>query len=315
MKEALLLVNMGGPGSLAEVKPYLRAIFRDPAILPLPGLLRKPLANWIATRRAGIVAERYRKIGGGSPLLHWTRRQTEEIQAALRALGTDIPVSCAYRYCEPTIMTALQSLKVRGIESVKVVPMFPHYTEAMTGSILKEANRAAAEYHVKIDAIRSWWDEEEILNIQTQYLQEAVPQSSGKITVLFAAHGIPQRTVEHGEDYPEQVAQHAQRLAQVLPAEVSWSLAFQSRVGPVEWTRPYLSEEIDRRGAGGGTLLIMPLSFVCDCLETLYDLDIVAADQASRAGFAHFTRVRTFNDDPRFAHALLKAAQEKRHVQ
>lgn len=315
MKEALLLVNMGGPANLDGVKPYLQAIFRDPAILPLPGILRKPLALVIAALRAGKVTQRYREIGGKSPLQHWTRRLAEETAAELRNTASNMPVAWAFRYSEPTLETAMRSLHERGIGIIHLVPLFPHYTKAMTGSILTEADRVAEDLGMTIHSVRSWWDQPEILRLGAEYLREALNQALAPVTVLFVAHGIPQKAVERGEDYLDQVWNHARNLATTLPEGIPWALGFQSRVGPVKWTEPYLETEIDRLGTSGGTLVIVPLSFAADCLETRYDLDIVAPGRARRAGFKDVFRVRVFNNDPQFARALMKAALEGSRVE
>ena len=315
MKQALLLVNMGGPASLDEVKPYLRAIFRDPAILPLPRALREPLAWGMASLRTGKVAQRYQLIGGKSPLLQWTRRLAAETTKILKEIGSDKSVAWAFRYCHPTIETTLQSQKENGVGVIHLIPLFPHYTRAMTGSILTEADRVADDLGMTIRSVRFWWDRSEILEIWKGYLNEALNQTEGQTKVLFVAHGIPQKAVERGEDYPDQVRNHARELAATLPEGVTWALAFQSRVGPVKWTEPYLEAEIVRLGASGGTLVIVPLSFVADCLETLYDLDKVAVERARLAGFKEVLRVRVFNDDPRFARALVKMGLEGDYVQ
>jgi ferrochelatase len=314
MKEALLLVNMGGPANLDDVQPYLRAIFRDPAILPLPRIVREPLAWFISLRRAGKVAQRYKAIGGKSPLLHWTRRLAEETSSAAKKMGRKMPIVWAFRYCTPTIEMTLVNLKEDGVGRVVLVPLFPHYTKAMTGSILTEADRIAEPLGMTIREVRSWWEQADILSLWEDYLKESLIQAGSPAAVLFVAHGIPQSAVERGEDYPDQVRNHARRLASILPEGMPWSVAFQSRVGWVKWTEPYLNVEIDRLGNSGRTLVIMPLSFAADCLETLYDLDIEAAERARQAGFNQIVRVRVFNDDPRFAQALLNIALETAHV-
>jgi protoporphyrin/coproporphyrin ferrochelatase len=132
---ALLLVNMGGPENLGQVSGYLRSVFRDPAILPLPALIRHPLAALISSRRTDKVSERYRLIGGASPLLHWTRLLRDGVAAALKEDVDDTTVAFAFRYASPTIAEALSAIRKSGAKSVNVVPLFPHYTEAMSGSV------------------------------------------------------------------------------------------------------------------------------------------------------------------------------------
>jgi protoporphyrin/coproporphyrin ferrochelatase len=314
MTEALLLVNMGGPSSAGEVRNYLRTIFRDPAILPLPDAVRFPLASLISSRRAAGAIERYQQIGGGSPLLHWTQTQRDAVKHAMRADGLDATVEFAFRYTEPTIETALADLHRRGISRVTLLPLFPHYTQAMTGSVVQAAARAAKSCGIELRAVNAWGQHPAILELWRDYLLAAVAEAGDGARVLFVAHGIPERNVRLGENYPCKVMESALKLASSLPTETSWSVAFQSKVGPVKWTQPYLETELSRFCRSPEPLVIMPLSFVADCLETLYDLDIVAAETAHRAGVKNVVRVRAFNDDPDFARALMRVVCEESYA-
>jgi ferrochelatase len=314
VKDALLIVNMGGPTSLEQVREYLRAIFRDPAILPVPKPLRAVLAALISSRRSGPVADRYRLIGGRSPLLHWTERLRTLLEAALRANGDQTKVAFAFRYTSPLIPEAFAALKREGIEHVTVLPLFPHYTPAMSGSILLEARRAAESLSLSWSALDAWGMQFEVLDLWSRYLNRSVDLAGEGARVLFVAHGVPLRNVRRGDTYPDQVLETAERLASMLPGRTEWSLAYQSKVGPVEWTGPYLENELERLAAHPEPLVIMPLSFAADCLETLYDLDYVAMETARKAGVESVVRVRVFNDDPEFARALATLVTEESHV-
>jgi ferrochelatase len=300
--KAILLVNMGGPSNTGEIRGYLKSIFSDPAILPLPGFLRNPLAGFISARRTPKVAERYNLIGGGSPLLKWTEKLRDLVTAEI--VNSKNKVLHAFRYSPPTIENALNGTNNGKIDEIILLPLFPHRTEAMTGSIEKEAARICEKRNVKIKSIPAWGNREEVLSIWIDYIEDEILKIPADVFVLFVAHGIPLRDVDRGDDYPLQVRKTAETLGKRLPGNIGWSLAFQSRVGPVKWTGPYLEDEILRASKAAKNLLLMPLSFVADCLETLYDLDIVAPRLAKEAGFETVTRVRVFNDDPRFAKAL-----------
>ncbi len=311
--DAILIVNMGGPSTEAEVKPYLKAIFRDPLILPIPAPIRQLVGARILARRAPAVAARYKLIGGGSPLLRWTQKLQRQMQK--KAMQHDAPrrVEYAFRYTSPTIPQALAAMKKEGVTGVTLVPLFPHYTLPMTGSIRKEAGRAAKALGMTVTTVPAFWDQPAVLAIQKRYLAAAVEKAGSSARVQFVAHGIPMRNVRKGDPYPDQVRGNAEALAASLPKGTAWSLAFQSRVGPVEWTRPYLDDELERLATSTDPVVIMPISFVADCLETQYDLDIVAAERLHRAGIETLVRVPAFNADPAFAGAMLTVAKETIH--
>jgi ferrochelatase len=314
MKAALLLVNMGGPNSLDQVRGYLRAIFLDPAILPVPSPFRGLLASVISSRRSGIVEDRYRLIGGHSPLLHWTERLRSEIASALQHNGEDTLVAYAFRYAAPLIPDAFAALKKQGVEHVTVLPLFPHYTPAMSGSVLIEARRAAQQLEMRWKAVDAWGLHPDVLSLWSRYLNRSLDLAGEGSRVLFVAHGVPLRNVRNGDDYPERVTDTAIALAQALPRGTGWSLAYQSKVGPIEWTGPYLEHELERLAVSPDPLVIMPLSFAADCLETLYDLDHIAMERVRKAGVEGVVRVRVFNDDPEFARILASMTMEESHV-
>ncbi|MDD5088470.1 MAG: ferrochelatase [bacterium] len=305
MTRAVLLVNMGGPANLTEVRPYLRAIFRDPAILPVTRSLRPMLSTLIVGLRARKVEQRYRLIGGASPLLSWTEKLRESVERELRAKGDASPVAHGYRYSQPLIATALARLKTQRVDRVCLAPLFPHATRAMTGSIESEARRAARMLGLELDVLPAWGNQDAILALWRDYLIEALSAFGPETRVLFVAHGIPMRDVRAGDDYPDRVHDSARAIVESLPLPVEWTLAFQSKVGPMPWTPPDLDDEIARLCATPKPLIVMPLSFAADCLETLYDLDRKAVPRLQAAFGNRVLRVRAFNDDPRFARALV----------
>lgn len=298
---------MGGPARRQDVEPYLRAIFRDPAILSLPAIVRKPLANLIAMRRAAAVADRYDRIGGYTPLFHWSGRLRADVK---RALHDEYEVVYAFRYISPTIEETLTTLHHKGVEAVTLLPLFPHYTHTMAGSVIKEARRVAVQLGMQLDCGGDWGLDPDVLDIWSRYLADALAEAGAGARVLFVAHGIPQAYVKRGDDYPARVAASAAALAKRLPAGTEWSHAYQSKVGPVTWTGPYLEDEIRRFAQTDAPLVVMPLSFVADCLETLYDLDLLAKRQTAALGIHRFVRVRAFNDDPAFVQIVARLARE-----
>jgi ferrochelatase len=307
----VLLVNMGGPSSVNEVEPYLRAIFADPAILDLPALLRRPLGWWIARRRAPKVAARYQLIGGASPLPEWTRKQVGRVASSLAELGSSLRVAHAFRYCSPTIGEALATAAHEGSKRIVLLPLFPHYVDAMSGSIERAAKQRASALGLELRVVGAFGERPEIVALWRRLLARSIEDAGSDASVLFVAHGIPERNVQRGEDYPERVASTARTLGRELGPEHPWALAFQSRLGPLRWTGPYLEQEVARLARERRPLVLAPLSFVADCLETRYDLDRVAAEQAKNAGIPRVVRMPAFNDDPDFGAALARLAIER----
>jgi protoporphyrin/coproporphyrin ferrochelatase len=307
-REALLLVNMGGPSNTDEIAGYMRAIFADPFILPVPGFMRDLVSNMIVRKRTESVIDKYNLIGGKSPLLEWTEKQVELMRQA--SGDRYAKVTHAYRYTSPDLGEAIGKLKDEGIEIITLLPMFPHYTRAMTGSIEVEAKLWAKIHKVTVYTIDAWGLHPEIVMLQADYLDKAVEEAGDGVRVLFVAHGIPMRDVRRGDKYPDQVSENAFQLAETLPTGTDWALAYQSRVGPIRWTGPYIEDELIRLAESKKPVVIMPLSFVADCLETQYDLDLIASPELIEAGVRKVVRVNAYNDDPRFISILNRLVQE-----
>ncbi len=314
MTEAILLINMGGPARRNDVQPYLREIFSDPAIIDLPAIIRKPLASLIAMKRKEKVANRYEALGGYSPLFHWTEALRQNILHDLAVRGESMEVAWAFRYLSPSIHDAMKALAGKGVQKVNILPLFPHYTNTMTGSVMKVVERAAKALNIEFEHIEDWGQEEHVLELWERYLKSALAEAGPGARVMFVAHGIPQIYVNRGDDYPDRVSASAEKLAGRLPHGTDWIVAYQSNVGPLEWTRPYMVDVLEEWSSSDSPIVMMPLSFVADCLETLYDLDDVAKNLVVGRGVRKYVRARVFNDDPQFAKALLSVWQEKCHA-
>ncbi len=314
MIEAILLINMGGPARRNDVEPYLREIFSDPAIIDLPAIIRKPLASLIAMKRKEEVADRYESLGGYSPLFDWTEALRQNIIRELAIRSEVLEVAWAFRYMSPSIEDTLKALAAKGIKKVHVLPLFPHYTHTMTGSVMKVVERAAKEFGMDYNYLEDWGQEEHVLELWELYLKTALAEAGPNARVMFVAHGIPKIYVNRGDDYPDRVCASAEKLAKCLPNGTEWIVAYQSKVGPVEWTKPYMEDALEEWAKSDDPIVMMPLSFVADCLETLYDLDDVAKNLVEERGVSKYVRVRVFNDDPEFASALLNVWQEKQYA-
>jgi len=293
------LLNLGSPETPAEIPDYIRRLLSDPDVLPLPWPIRQLVGRVAAYRRSGFVAEHYRAIGGRSPLHAETRRQVEALRSAL---GRDFVVRFAFRHSTPFAGPVLDGLVAAGVKRVVALPAYPQYSRTTTGSGVRELRREAFKRGVEICEVRSYPDAPGYLDALAEETTKLLEPGAH---VLYCAHGLPLRIVEAGDPYVDEVERSVRALVSRLPTGTSHSLAFQSRVGRMKWTGPYLRDELRRLGAEGvRALVLVPLSFVCENLETLYELDIEHAALATEAGIKRYRRVPTPGSHPSFIRAL-----------
>ncbi|MBI5016544.1 MAG: ferrochelatase [Deltaproteobacteria bacterium] len=296
---------MGGPDSLEAVEPFLRNLFSDPEILrfPLSGLIQKPLARLIASRRALKVVEKYREIGGRSPLREITEAQAAALE---RELGEGFSVHVAMRYWNPTASEAARAVKTAGPDRLVVLPLYPQYSRATTGSSLADLDRALEAEGLGAcpkTVVRSWHDEPAYVEALAEVVAEGLRDLPGA-TVLFSAHGLPVKLVEEGDPYLDQIQGTAAAVAERLP-DVPWELAFQSRAGPIRWLEPSTPDAIRALAARGvRDVLVVPVSFVSDHIETLHELDLEYSALAREVGLRTFRRAPSLNTRPSFIQAL-----------
>lgn len=317
-RTAVVLLNLGGPDSLAAVRPFLYNLFSDPDILDLPlgFLARKPLAWLIARRRTPEASRGYAAIGGQSPLLENTRRQARALAQALAGDGA-FDVHVCMRYWHPRAAEVVATLKQAGYARVLLLPLYPQYSRTTTGSSHKEFLRACAraQYSPHVDCIRAWHDEPHYLDAIAARLRLELARfpdpDPAHTEVLFSAHGLPRKIVDTGDPYETQV----RATYEAVRARLGWphtTLCYQSRVGPLEWLRPYTEDVIrDKAAQGAKQMLVYPIAFVSDHAETLYELGITYAERARAGGIAHYRVCPALNDDPGLIQglrALVRAA-------
>jgi len=284
MTVGVVLMDYGGPEDLAGVARFLARLLGDPAILPLPPVIRPMVAHLIARRRTPHAMDKYRAIGGSSPL----PAQVRALGSALGVhLGPDYLVRHAFRYCAPSPAQVVDEL-VGAVDRAVVLPLFPQHSGATTDTCLRAFTAAATGSGLTWTAVPSFPEQTGFLDA---VMEGTLPLVEDGCHVLFVAHGLPRRSVDRGDPYVDEVRRTADQLGSRLPTGTTWSLAFQSRLGPVEWVRPYLEDEIARLADEGiPALVVVPVSFVTENLETRYDLDIEAADLASSVGLATYRR-------------------------
>ena len=309
------LFNLGGPDTLDDVRPFLRNLFSDPEVIGLPFPFRQALAWWIAARRAAIARGYYEQIGGGSPLRRLTAQQAAALEKALGARG-DYKVVVAMRYWAPFTEDAVAELTAYRPDRLVLLPLYPQYSYATTRSSLAHFQRvwgARGLPGIPIATVAQWHDHPGYLAAMAEQIVETrarMPEGDGSpVHLLYSAHGIPMSLIDEGDPYQRQIEEGVRLITARLP---EWArepgrihLAYQSRVGRKQWLEPAVETMLDRLGHEGVTrLLVVPLSFVSDHSETLYEIDILYRDLAAKVGITGFARMASLNDSPTFVAAL-----------
>ena len=311
-RRGIALLQFGGPDSPEAIRPFLRDLFDDPEILSMPAFVRKPLAWTIAKFRAPRVAENYAKMGGASPIGMWTEKQADALRRGLPGVHVEV----AMRSWRPPTAEAVAKLLAAGCDEILALPLYPQYSFTTTRSsmtVLLAALREQANGRgVTLRTVRSWPTHAGYVAATCETARRELAKFATPPHVLFNAHGLPVRIVAKGDPYPDEIRATVEACAASLglPRE-RWSLSFQSRVGPVEWLRPYTEHEIPRLAQTGvRELLVVPMSFVCDHFETLYEMRILQGDIAKAAGITRYVVAPALNDDPAFLAALVDLARD-----
>ena len=313
---------MGGPRNLTEIEPFLVSLLGDPAMVRLPFFIKpwqgRLAARW-ARKRTPKVTARYRQIGGGSPLISHTDQLAEDLQTRLRDKGLEAMGKATYRYSRPGVDQALEEMEREGVRRLTQLSLYPHFSHTTTGSSLAATDTLLNGDRAgwQVTTIDSWGEENGYLDLLEEQVREALARGGGtssdtnihdderpNTALLCSAHGLPRRYVENGDPYLDQVTATFRALSRRLdPLECR--LGFQSQMGPVKWLEPTSSQMVAQLAEEGySRLLVLPLGFVCDHIETLYDMDILLFEQALEAGFESFRRLPAFNDQETFVEFL-----------
>ena len=320
-KVGIVLFQLGGPDSLAAVEPFLLNLFLDPDIIPLGplGLLRRPIAKLISSRRSSPVAAKYTEIGRRSPIATLTERQRARLVEAVSPYIDPVAVT-AMRYWHPTTSEAVESLcKAGPLDEIVLLPLYPQYSYATTLSSLKEWKRLAegmkwrqANGSPPERTIDHFYEHPLYIQALVQRIGSVLRQfpDSSRIHLVFSAHGLPMSLVEKGDPYPKQIEETVRLVCEAGARQhAGWPkihlLCYQSRVGPAKWLQPPLTETIERLGREGvKEMLVVPISFVTEHIETLHEINIEAREEAENAGVERFRMMPAVGDSPLFIAAL-----------
>jgi len=319
MKVGVLLFNLGGPETLRDVKPFLYRLFSDPEIIRIKwGPARKALAYTIATLRRRTSEGYYRQIGGGSPLRKLTEEQARALEGELRGRGKDVETFVGMCTWRPFLSEAVESIEKSDIESLVILPLFPQYSVTTTGSgfaVLRSLidNRPSFKKR-SVHWVRSWADQPSYIGSFEQSIRRELAKfrNPDLVHILFSAHSIPESYVREGDPYLEQTKKTVELIMARMGGKNSHQLSFQSKIGPVKWLEPLTNNVITELGKQGiRDVLVVPISFVSEHVETLYELDILYKKVAEEAGITDFRRVPTLNSDPAFIRALAEIVESR----
>ena len=323
----IILCNFGGPTKAEEVEPFLIKLFEDPFIIraPLPAKWRAKLARRIARKRAPKSTSEYAQIGF-SPINKTTEIQARHLEALVKAKRPEARVHVVNRYTAPFAEDVLKTIDLKKTR-LFMLTMYPHLCHSTTVSSLRDFDQALERLHgdarVPSTRVFSWWFNPRYMELTWRRLQDglktALSRGKAPITVLFSAHGIPVRYHRRGDPYVIETNAHFTALKQKAfewladyeggkhAQSVEFVLSFQSRVGPVEWVKPYTDETIETLGPQKkGTLVVVPISFTSDHIETLYEMDRTYKELALKSGFQEFVRVKPAGEDPELAQCLFE---------
>jgi ferrochelatase len=304
---AIVLFQLGGPDSQAAVEPFLYNLFSDPDIINFPGsfLARKPLAKLISTLRSKTVRQKYAQIGGGSPIRRLTEQQARALEAALRP-HINARAVVAMRYWHPDTREAIAALESAPFDELVLLPLYPQYSFATTGSSLNEWNRLYKP-KVPVHVLDHFFDHPDYIAAIVERINGVLSQlpRPEKVHLVFSAHGLPMTLVEKGDPYPGQI-ESTVRLVRELGAWGNRSvLCFQSKVGPQKWLQPSLTGTIEKLAAEGARrVLVVPIAFLTEHIETLHEINIEAREQAHSLGITDFHMMPALNDSPLLIRAL-----------
>jgi ferrochelatase len=301
-KIGVVLLNMGGPDSLDAVEPFLYNLFSDHDIIQIPKPIQKPVAWFISKIRSRSTEKYYRLMGGKSPQKEQTLQQKDKLQ---EALGDRYRVVVAMRYWHPFTKEALTELFKDDIERIILLPLYPQFSKTTTGSSFNEFDRVFKTFKKDIPVIKinDFHDYPTYIKAMVENIKENLPDYKD-YHFLFSAHSLPVKVIQQGDPYQKQTEKTVKLIMEHFP-ENEYSLGYQSKIGPVKWLEPMTDELIKKLAEDGiKKLAVIPVSFVCEHSETLYELDIQYGELAKNLGIKDYVRIPTLKTHPLFIQAL-----------
>ncbi|GAA6061134.1 hypothetical protein JCM10212_001734 [Sporobolomyces blumeae] len=318
---AIVMMNMGGPSTVPETGDFLSRLFHDGDLIPLP--FQSTLAPLIAKRRTPKIEKQYADIGGGSPILKWTRIQGEGMAKLLDEMSPQTAPHKAYvafRYANPLTETCLDEMKRDGVKRAIAFTQYPQYSCSTTGSSLNEMWKQSqareangVESDIEWSVIDRWGVHEGFVDAVARNIEASLAtypaETRDDVVLLFSAHSLPMSVVNRGDPYPAEVGASVSAIMQRLGNKNPYRLVWQSQVGPSAWLGPQTSDAIKGYAKKGlNDLLLIPVAFTSDHIETLYELDLEYLEEAKELGMTGVKRCDSLNDSPYFIKALAEIA-------
>lgn len=312
-KIGVVLFNLGGPDSLEAVEPFLANLFNDRDIFKLP--FQKHLSKFIAKKRAPKVIKEYELIGGSSPIGCWTELQARMLKQKLSSVNINSDVHIAMRYWHPLTDSAAKNIEEGGYDKVVLLPLYPHFSVSTTGSSFNEWKRVFKGDEKKLVYVNDYYENEKYAAAINQRIDEGLLQFTEEIRkdvqLVFSAHGTPVSYVKKGDPYSHQIKKTIALVMNQRNFSHSHHECFQSKVGPVKWLEPATDKMIEELAANGKKhLLIIPISFVSDHVETSFELNIEYRHIAEKAGIENYIVMTGLNDSQLFVDALAELVEK-----
>ena len=295
MKKAVILFNLGGPDKLESVEPFLFNLFNDPAILNLPSLFRFPLAKLIANRRAPTAKKIYNELGGSSPILQLTQEQAQALELKLNKDDSSCDYKCfiVMRCWHPRAENVLKEVSDYNPDEIILMPLYPQYSAATSGSSIKEWNDVCKKnnFKIKTSTICCYPTDENFIEAHKEEIMKKI-KNLNNFKLIFSAHGLPEKNIKKGDPYQWQVEQSVNKIIESLKIkDLDWILSYQSRVGPLKWIGPSTEEIIIENSKLGKHIVLVPIAFVSEHSETLVELDIEYKELADKNGCKNYSRI------------------------
>lgn len=309
MKTAIVLFNLGGPDRPEVIKKFRVNLFSDKAIIRAPWFIRVWLSRLIAASSAKAAVKNYELMGGKSPLLELTKKQAKALE---QVLGPEYRCFIAMRYWHPFAKETVKDVKKWAPERVVLLPLYPQFSTTTTGSSLRDWRAAAVKSGLvtKVTSICCWFDNPAYIEATAAMVRAAIMEAKNKkpnvkLSVLFSAHGLPETIVKKGDPYQAQIEATSKAVAACLQdLEVDFKVCYQSRATPQKWLEPNVIDVIEQAGKNGVGVVVVPIAFVSDHIETLVELDIENRHIAEKSGVPVYVRAAVANDNPDFINAL-----------